>query len=136
MFAHANARLSPIGRQLLVDRVEREKWTVQAAAESAGVSDRTAFKWLARWRAEGAAGLLDRRSQVKTVANKTDPRTVEAIVALRKRRFTGPEIAELLGLSLANVQQILSRSLRRLRATLEASGREGTAAGHAERRDG
>jgi RNA polymerase sigma factor (sigma-70 family) len=36
--------------------------------------------------------------------------------------LTGPEIAALTGLSLANVQQILSRSLKRLRGDLEAAG--------------
>jgi RNA polymerase sigma-70 factor (ECF subfamily) len=35
--------------------------------------------------------------------------------------LSGPEIAELTGLTLANVQQILSRSLRRMRASLEAA---------------
>ena len=44
------------------------------------------------------------------------------VIALRfGGDLSGPEIAELLGLSLANVQQILSRSLRRMRAELEAS---------------
>ncbi len=73
-----------------------------------------------------------------------DPQVAAALAVLGQRdrevlalRFggdlTGPEIAELLDLSLANVQQILSRSLRRLRAALEASGGEGAAAGHADR---
>lgn len=44
------------------------------------------------------------------------------IVALRfGGDLTGPEIAAMLGLSLANVQQILSRSLRRMRGLIEAS---------------
>jgi RNA polymerase sigma-70 factor (ECF subfamily) len=34
--------------------------------------------------------------------------------------LSGPEIAELTGLSLANVQQIVSRSLRRMRASMES----------------
>ena len=42
MRCHANARLSPIGRRLLVDRIERDGWTVRAAAEAAGISERTA----------------------------------------------------------------------------------------------
>jgi RNA polymerase sigma factor (sigma-70 family) len=42
------------------------------------------------------------------------------LIALRfGGELTGPEIAELTGLSLANVQQILSRSLRKIRARLE-----------------
>ena len=109
MKVHANARLSPNGRRLLVDRIESEGWTVQAAAEAAGVSQRTAHKWLARWRAQGPAGLLDRSSAPKRVANKTDERTVAAICALRRLRFTAPELAELLELPLSTVSGILTQ---------------------------
>jgi transposase len=109
MKSHANARLSPIGRQLLVDRIERDHWPVLRAADAAGVTPRTASKWLARWRAEGAAGLLDRSSAPKTVANKTDAKTVEVIVALRRIRFSGPEIAELLDRPLSTVSAVLKR---------------------------
>ena len=109
MRCHANARLSPIGRRLLVDRIESEGWPIHAAAEAAGISQRTAAKWLARWRAEGAAGLVDRSSAPKVVANKTDPRTVELIAALRRLRFSGPEIAELIGRPLSTVSVVLGR---------------------------
>jgi transposase len=109
MRCHANARLSPIGRRLLVDRIERERWSVEAAAESAGMSQRSARKWLARWRAEGPAGLVDRSSAPHVVANRTDEQTVEAIAALRLLRFTGPELAELLGLAPSTVSAILKR---------------------------
>jgi transposase InsO family protein len=108
MKLHANARLSPIGRRLLIDRVEGEGWTVQGAAESAGVSERTARKWIARWRADGPAGLLDRSSAPAVVANRTDERRVEAIAALRRLRLTGAEIAELLGMALSTVSGILT----------------------------
>ena len=70
MRCHANARLSPIGRRLLVDRIESGSWTVRAAAQAAGISERSARKWLARWRAEGELGLLDRSSAPSTVANR------------------------------------------------------------------
>jgi transposase InsO family protein len=109
MRCHANARLSPIGRRLLVDRIESEGWPVQAAAEAAGISTRTAAKWLARWRAEGQPGLSDRSSAPKVVANKTDERTVELIAALRRLRFTAPEIAELLSRPLSTVSAVLAR---------------------------
>jgi transposase InsO family protein len=109
MRCHANARLSPIGRRLLVDRIERESWTVRAAAESVGISERTAGKWLARWRAEGPAGLVDRCSAPRVVANRTDPRTVAAICALRRLRFSGPELADLLGLPSSTVSAVLKR---------------------------
>jgi len=109
MRCHANARLCPFGRRLLVDRIEREGWSVRAAAEAAGVSSRTAAKWLARWRSEGAAGLGDRCSAPRRVANKTDPSTVKLICDLRRLRFTGPEIVELLERPLSTVCAILKR---------------------------
>jgi transposase InsO family protein len=110
MRCHANARLSPIGRRLLVDRIERDGWTVQAAAESAGISERTARKWLARWRADGELGLLDRSSAPQRVGNRTDPQTVAAICALRRLRFSSCELSELLGLPLSTVCAVLKRS--------------------------
>jgi transposase InsO family protein len=109
MKLHANAPLSPKGRQLLVDRIEREGQPVQHVAESVGVSERSARKWLARYRREGAAGLVDRSSSPNVVANRTDERTIEAIAALRRLRFTGPEIAEVLGRPVSTVSGILTR---------------------------
>ncbi len=109
MNCHANARLSPIGRRLLVDRIERDGWTVRRAAESAGISERTARKWLARFRAEGPAGLRDRSSAPRRVANRTDARTVDAICALRRLRFSGPELADLLDLPCSTVSAVLKR---------------------------
>ena len=109
MKLHANAPLSPKGRQLLVDRVEIESWKVRDVAESAGISERTVRKWLARYRAEGPGGLIDRPSTPRVVANRTGEQTVQAIVALRKLRFTGPEIAEVLGRPLSTVSGVLTR---------------------------
>jgi transposase len=72
MKMHANARLSLKGRELLIERVENAGWSLSAAAEAAGISDRTARKWLDRHRAEGGGGLLDRSSAPHVVANRTD----------------------------------------------------------------
>ena len=109
MKLHANARLSVKGRELLVDRVEVAGWSVMEAAEAAGISERSAHKWLARHRAEGEAGLLDRSSAPARVANRTDERRVEAIAALRRVRLTGAEIAEVLDMALSTVSGILTR---------------------------
>jgi transposase InsO family protein len=108
MKIHANARLSPNGRRLLVDRIESGSWTVQAASEAAGISERTARKWLARWRAEGELGLLDRSSAPRSVANRTDETRIGCIAALRRLRMTGPEIAETLDMALSTVSGILT----------------------------
>jgi transposase len=109
MKLHANARLSVKGRELLVDRVEKAGWSLTQAAEAAGVSDRTAAKWLARYRGEGPDGLLDRSSAPSVVANRTDDRRVEVIAALRRLRMTGAEIAQCLGMALSTVSGILTR---------------------------
>ena len=61
--AHRTARLNSFGRQLLVDRVMREGWSVATAAEAQGVSRATGHKWVRRYRLEGPAGLLDRSSR-------------------------------------------------------------------------
>jgi transposase InsO family protein len=109
MRLHRNAKLSVKGRELLVDRVENAGWSLVAVAEAAGVSQRTASKWLARYRSEGKAGLWDRSSAPRAVANRTDERRVQVIAALRRLRFTGAEIAELLGMAHSTVSGILSR---------------------------
>ena len=109
MKLHANAALGPKGRLTMVARVVERGWPVAEAAEAAGVSGRTCSKWVARYRAEGEAGLIDRSSAAKTVANRTDERAISVIAALRRIRFTGPEIAELLGRPLSTVSGILTR---------------------------
>jgi transposase InsO family protein len=75
-----------------------------------GISERTARKWLARFRLEGERGLVDRSSEPRRVANRTDERTVAAICALRRLRFSGPELAELLELPCSTVSAVLKRS--------------------------
>ena len=109
MKLHGNAKLSVKGRELLVERIERAGWSLTQAAEAAGVSDRTARKWLARYRADGPDGLLDRSSAPSTVANRTDQRRIEVIAALRRLRMTAGEIAECLGMALSTVSGILTR---------------------------
>jgi transposase InsO family protein len=82
---------------------------VTAAAEAAGVSERTAFRWLARWRAEGEAGLLDRSSAPKRIPHRTPADRVRAIESLRRLRMTAAEIAELLSMALSTVSAVLRR---------------------------
>ena len=109
MRLHANAALGPKGRATMVRRVVEEGWSLTEAAEAAGVSERTCAKWVARYRAEGEAGLADRPSAAQTVANRTDEGRVEAIAALRRLRMTGAEIAECLQMALSTVSGILRR---------------------------
>ncbi|MEA2385058.1 MAG: hypothetical protein QOH72_5029 [Solirubrobacteraceae bacterium] len=109
MKLHANAALSFRQRERMVCRVVEEGWSITKAAAAAEVSDRTCARWVARYRAGGVAGLVDRSSAPVVVANRTDEHTIETIRALRRLRFTGPEIAELLDRPLSTVSGILTR---------------------------
>jgi transposase InsO family protein len=109
MELHANAALSLNKRRLLAQRVVEERWTVTEAAAAAEVSVRCARKWIGRYRLDGELGLRDRSSAPALVANRTSDDRVQAIAALRRLRFTGPEIAELLSMALSTVSGILNR---------------------------
>jgi transposase InsO family protein len=118
MKLHANARTCPNSRQLLVDRIEAG-WSVMKAAEAAGITDRTARRWLARWRAEGPVGLFDRSSAPKRIPHKTPPDRVSAICELRQLRLTAAEISERLSMPLSTVSAVLSREGLGKRSRLE-----------------
>src|SRR5436189_1479056 len=107
MKLHASARTCPNGRRLLVDRVEVQGWSVMAAAEAAGITERSAYRWLARWRAEGEAGLLDRSSAPRRIPHRTPAERVALIEKLRRLWMTAAEIAEVLGMALSTVSAIL-----------------------------
>jgi transposase InsO family protein len=109
MKLHANAALSLTQRRRMVLRVVEQGWSIKAAAAAAETSPRTCGKWVSRYRGGREIGLLDRSSAPRRVANRTDERRVEAIAALRRLRFTGPELADLLGMPLSTVSGILTR---------------------------
>src|SRR3954465_2217498 len=109
MEVHARAPLSPIGRRRVVDRVVVEGWSVTAAAEAAGVTERTVFRWLARFRDRGPEGLVDRRSVPGRIPHKTPAERVAVICRLRQLRLTAAEIAERLGMALSTVSAVLRR---------------------------
>jgi transposase InsO family protein len=109
MNLHRNAALSLKGRRELCRRVVEGERTLSEAAEAAEVSVRCARKWVGRYRAEGEAGLLDRSSAPHQIPHRTAEQRVQAIAALRRLRFTGPEIAECLGMALSTVSGILTR---------------------------
>jgi transposase InsO family protein len=94
---------------LLVDRVISDGWSVRDAAAAAGISQRSACKWLKRFREEGEAGLEDRSSAPRRSPSRTAPERVEAILALRQLRFTAAEIAETLGMAHSTVSAVLKR---------------------------
>jgi transposase InsO family protein len=109
MKLHANAALSLKGRRELCRQVIKQERTLTQAARAAGVSVRCARKWVARFRVEGELGLHDHSSSPWSIPHRTSEQRVEVIAALRRLRFTGPEIAETLGMARSTVSGILTR---------------------------
>ena len=109
MKLHGNARTCPNSRRLLVDRVLGQGWSVTAAAAAAGVSERTVWRWLKRFREEGERGLLDRSSRPQRSPTRLPPAKVDAIEKLRRLWMTAAQIAEMLGLALSTVSLWLKR---------------------------
>jgi len=109
MKLHANAALSLRQRRRMVSLVVDDGWSISAAAAAFQTSSKTCGKWVSRFRASSECGLLDRSCAPHHVANRTDEHAVQAIAALRRLRFTGAEIAELLDRPLSTVSGILTR---------------------------
>ncbi len=107
MNLHRNARTTPASRADLVRRVLSERQSPRAVATALGVDIKTVNKWVARFVAEGPAGLADRSSRPRRLREPTPPGTVERIIALRRQRFTGQQIAKQTGVSPATVSRIL-----------------------------
>lgn len=117
MNVHKNARMTLHGRVLLVRRVRDERWRVADAARAAGISARTAYKWLARHRAGGDPMLHDRSSAPTRRRHDTPPERIAEIERLRRQRMSGPAIARVLAMPRSTVGAVLRRlGLRRLAA--------------------
>jgi transposase InsO family protein len=116
MDIHKNARLTPHSRAELVRRVIEEWQTPRAVAAALGVSEKTVRKWVGRFLDEGETGLLDRSSRPWRLRRPISIRTRQRIEALRRRRWTGKQIAKATGVSPATVSRVLRRlRLSRLR---------------------
>lgn len=116
MNIHENARLTVHGRERIVRQVLSGQ-TPKAVSEAAGVCPRTVRKWMARYRAEGLAGLQDRSSRPRRLHRPTPPETVNRIEALRRERRPASHIAKEVGVSPATVSRVLKRlGLNKLKA--------------------
>ena len=116
MNVHQNARLTRHSRAELVRRVLVDQQPRAVVAAALGVSIRTVAKWVARFEAEGEAGLADRSSRPHRLRAPTPEAVVTRIEALRRQRWTGKQIARALGVSTATVSRVLQRlRLSRLR---------------------
>jgi transposase len=116
MDTHKNAPLTPKGREVMVRSVIEDGLSKAAAAGQFNTTPKTVAKWVKRFRAEGADGLLDRSSRPHSLPSQTSPATSAAIGALRHQRYTGKQIAAEVGVSPATVSRILRRlGLNRIR---------------------
>ncbi len=108
--AHARAKLTVLGRQLLVDRVLEDGWKPADAAKAMGVSRQTAYKWLRRFADEGPAGLEDRTSAPRRCPHRLSQSEVSTIVATRLETLHGPHrLAYALGRHRSTIYGVLRR---------------------------
>jgi transposase InsO family protein len=108
--AHRRAELTPLGRRLLVDRILTDGMAVAHAADMAGMSRQTAWKWLRRFEAEGEAGLEDRTSRPHRMPRSLPQERVDAILAARHEHRFGPHrLAPLVGVPRSTIGDVLSR---------------------------
>ena len=109
MNLHSKARTCPASRALIAKRMLRGAWSEEQAA-TFGISSRTAFKWLSRYRSEGEAGLLDRSSRPHHSPRLTSAERQGLIVRLRRCRLTGHQIAQRLRMPRSTVARVLKRA--------------------------
>lgn len=107
MELHGNARLTPAGRDLMCRRVRDEGWTVEEAAEAAGCSERTCYRWLARF--DAGEPMVDRSSAPRSVPGRTPDATIAVIEQLRRLRWTSTRIAAELSMATSTVCAVLAR---------------------------
>ena len=108
--AHANARLNVRGRRLLVDRVRRQGWAVAHAAKAMGISRQCAHRWVARFDAEGEAGLADRSSRPRSSPRRTSAAMEAAILTARREHRRGQDwLGPELGVPARTVARVLRR---------------------------
>jgi len=108
--AHANARTTVYARKLIVARVLAGHRPGEVAKQL-GVSRQTVYKWVRRWRTEGAAGLVDRSSRPHRMPRRTSVATTAAIVAARRAHHAGPvRLAAILGIAASTIGVVLARA--------------------------
>jgi transposase InsO family protein len=109
MNVHKNARMTFHGRLLMVQRVREAGWRVVDAAAAAGVSERTAYTWLKRYRDGGEPALHDRSSAPTRSPGRLPADVVATIERLRRQRWSGPRIARALARPASTAGSVLRR---------------------------
>lgn len=111
MNIHSLAKTTPAQRREMVRMVREEQRTVEEAAQRFVVTVRTVYKWLARFRDEGPAGLQDRSSRPRSSPRQLEQEVVDRLSALRRELWL--RVVELAG-ELKLAQSTVSAWLRRL----------------------
>jgi transposase InsO family protein len=115
---HANAPLTPLGRERLAKLIVEKGWPVRRAAERFQVSPATAAKWAARYRA--GAPMADVSSRPHTSRARCPRRLERRIIKLRYSRRWGPHrISYHLGVPRSTVGRVLARYRMPLLAHLD-----------------
>lgn len=111
MNLHKNARTCPISRALIVNRVLDHHRPVVTVAEEFGISRKTVYKWIRRYRDEGVAGLQDASSEPQVIPHRLSQDWVDLVVELRAGyRMTAACIAQQLQLPRSTVSGVLQRA--------------------------
>jgi transposase InsO family protein len=105
---HRNAKLTPGGRAAMIERL-KEGWSVGMVGAAFHQSDTTVRKWWGRYRAEGNAGLQDRSSRPNRFRRPVAHGRIVQIIALRRKRLTGWQIAQILRMPRSTVAAVLRR---------------------------
>ena len=107
--SHGNARTTVHGRRLIVAR-HRAGWRQAHIAAAMGISRKCVRTWIARYAAEGEAGLADRSSRPHTSPTRTPVELEDRIVATRTDERRGPDwIGAELGVPARTVSRVLVR---------------------------
>ncbi|KIC56003.1 helix-turn-helix domain-containing protein, partial [Microbacterium hominis] len=107
--SHANARLTPAGRLIMVQRIGSGRAVAHVAAEM-GISRTTAWRWWRRFREHGSAGLVDRSSIAHSHPHRTAACVETRVRIMRHLTRRGPVfIADRLGLQASTVGRVLRR---------------------------
>lgn len=123
MNIHENARTTPHSRAVLVERVRDHFWTVSRAAAAAGISERTAYKWLRRFDESGLEGLRDRSCRAHRRPHALSPDWCELLLFMRGFKMPARSIAEQLGMPVSTVSAVLARNGLGPQAALEPPNR-------------
>lgn len=108
--SHRNARLTFQGRLMLAQRVLDDERPVAHVAKEMGVSRQCGHKWVARYRAEGEAGLHDRSSRPHHMPTRTPVEVEDEVLAARREQRRGPDwLGPELGVPARTVGRILAR---------------------------